>query len=136
MATHQDNQTLDQSEKHDQLRNEPSSNDHKSPAIPSRQSSSKVYIKLFPPERSTFSHFPQINCQVIWLIFVFFLRFPFISCFTNFFILSLNFLLFYKRGSIRRAKYTLGDSLDVFPAISIYQKEVRYLNAVFLNMLC
>ena len=49
------------------------------------------------------------------------------------FILSLNFLLFYKRGSIRRAKYTLGDSLDVFPAISIYQKELHYLTRSFLK---
>ena len=84
LATHQNNQTLDQSEKHDQLRNEPSSNDQKSPAIPSRQSSSKVYIKLFPPERSTFSHFPQINRQVIWLIFVFFSSFPFYFMFHKF----------------------------------------------------
>ena len=41
--------------------------------------------------------------------------------------------MFYKRGSIRRAKYTLGDSLDVFPAISIYQKELRYLTRSFLK---
>ena len=48
------------------------------------------------------------------------------------FILSLNFLLFYKRGSVRRANYTSGDCLDVFPTTSIYQKEVHYLTRCFL----